>query len=58
MKGDELELWYHGQYPGMDVSTMSYALKSEENISYQVEVAHSIQWCCFGGNAWDSRRNW
>jgi CO/xanthine dehydrogenase Mo-binding subunit len=50
-KGDELEMWYHGQFPGMDVATILPVFKSDEKNTHKIKIHTLYSGACFGGNA-------
>ncbi|MFC1863860.1 xanthine dehydrogenase family protein molybdopterin-binding subunit [Thermodesulfobacteriota bacterium] len=51
-KGDELEFWYHGQYPAMDTASMSApAFKSDESNVIKLKVHVPYNGGTFGANS-------
>jgi CO/xanthine dehydrogenase Mo-binding subunit len=50
-KGDEIEIWYHGQYPGMEVLQLLPVLKSEANRVVKIKLHTPYNGGSFGGNS-------
>ena len=50
-KGDELELWYHGQYPGMEIKEILPVLKSDSDRAIKVKLHCPYNGGSFGGNS-------
>jgi CO/xanthine dehydrogenase Mo-binding subunit len=50
-KGDELEIWYHGQFPGMEMRKVLPAFKGDANKLFKVKLHAPYNGASFGGNA-------